>query len=98
MKTFHAALFAAFLISLYCIGYPAKSRAAADQVEEFQREQTKTRQQQDINQTREREQLDQLQRDQQLDRAQQQLDQLRQQRTGIPQPQHQQEIRSEEHT
>ena len=49
MKTLLAALCAAFLL-----GYPAMSPAAADQAEEFQKEQLKSRQQQDINQTRER--------------------------------------------
>jgi hypothetical protein len=61
----------AFLISLYLIGHPAMSHAADDQVQEFQKEQTKARQQQEINQTRERERLDQLQRDQELNRTQQ---------------------------
>src|SRR6266850_1335865 len=73
MRTFYAFLFIGFLISLYSIGFPVIGRAAADQVQEFQKEQTKARQQEQINQTqreqnpsRQKEQLRQLQIDQQM--------------------------------
>ena len=92
MRMLRSIVLAMFATSLYVMLLPATIRAAADQIEEFRQDQTKSRQQEEINQTRQREQLDQLQRNQQLDRAQQQLDQVKQQRPDLNQPQQQQQI------
>ena len=54
--------------------------AAADQLEEIRQEQTKTRQQEQVKELRQREQIENLKRDQQINQSQQELDQLKQQK------------------
>ena len=63
MRKLQPIVLAIFATSLYFMLLPTTIRAAADQIEELRQEQTKSRQQGEINQTRRREQLDQLQRD-----------------------------------
>jgi hypothetical protein len=72
---------------------PATFLLAADQTEEIQQEQTRARQQEQVNQANRREQLEQFKRDQQLNQAQQHLDQVKQQTVNQPllQPQQQQQ-------
>jgi hypothetical protein len=72
---------------------PATFLLAADQTEEIQQEQTRARQQEQLNQANRHEQLEQFKRDQQLNQAQQHLDQVKQQTVNQPplQPQQQQQ-------